>query len=125
MAEVRSLTERLRGSDLDRRRRPGTVNDPAGTCTGLDGPALLRVRNRRFDERHIPLHAPRSPSTAAGRYRCPAHTPAGFFVDLKVSAAAPPYLAAPPASPTASPARSPKADWWMSHRLLGTGRIFQ
>ena len=49
----------------------------------------------------------------------PSHTPAGFFVDLKVSAAAPPYLAASGFADCL--ARSvAQTDWWMSHRLLGT-----
>jgi glycerol-1-phosphate dehydrogenase [NAD(P)+] len=49
----------------------------------------------------------------------PSHTPAGFFVDLKVSAAAPPYLAASGFADCL--ARSvAQNDWWMSHRLLGT-----
>jgi glycerol-1-phosphate dehydrogenase [NAD(P)+] len=47
------------------------------------------------------------------------HTPAGFFVDLKVSAAAPPHLAASGFGDCL--ARSvAQIDWWMSHRVLGT-----
>lgn len=49
----------------------------------------------------------------------PAQAPKGFFVDLEVSAAAPPYLAA--AGFADCMARSvAQVDWWMSHRLLGT-----
>ena len=49
----------------------------------------------------------------------PAHTPAGFFVDLEVCAAAPSWLNA--AGFGDSICRSvAQIDWWMSHRLLGT-----
>ncbi|MBV6656917.1 MAG: iron-containing alcohol dehydrogenase [Devosiaceae bacterium] len=49
----------------------------------------------------------------------PAQAPKGFFVDLEVSAAAPPYLAA--AGFADCMARSvAQVDWWMSHQLLGT-----
>ncbi|MEM9710055.1 MAG: iron-containing alcohol dehydrogenase [Pseudomonadota bacterium] len=49
----------------------------------------------------------------------PAQAPKGFFVDLGVSAAAPPYLAA--AGFADCMARSvAQIDWWMSHRMLGT-----
>jgi glycerol-1-phosphate dehydrogenase [NAD(P)+] len=49
----------------------------------------------------------------------PSHAPAGFFVDLGVSAAAPKHLAA--AGFGDCLARSvAQVDWWVSHRLLGT-----
>jgi len=49
----------------------------------------------------------------------PAQLPAGFFVDLEVCAAAPPWLNA--AGFGDSLCRSTaQIDWWMSHRLLGT-----
>jgi glycerol-1-phosphate dehydrogenase [NAD(P)+] len=49
----------------------------------------------------------------------PAHAPYGIFIDLKVNAAAPPWLCAAGLAdsmcrPTA------QVDWWASHRLLGT-----
>jgi glycerol-1-phosphate dehydrogenase [NAD(P)+] len=49
----------------------------------------------------------------------PAHAPRGVFLDLKVSAAAPSWLAAAGLGdslcrPTA------QVDWWFSHRMLGT-----
>lgn len=49
----------------------------------------------------------------------PAQAPKGFFVDLEVSAAAPPFLAA--AGFADCMARSvAQVDWWMSHRMLGS-----
>jgi glycerol-1-phosphate dehydrogenase [NAD(P)+] len=49
----------------------------------------------------------------------PAHAPRGIFIDLKVNAAAPPWLAAAGLGdslcrPTA------QVDWWAAHRLFGT-----
>ena len=49
----------------------------------------------------------------------PAHAPRGVFLDLAVSAAAPPWLSA--AGLGDSLCRSTaQIDWWASHRLLGT-----
>ena len=49
----------------------------------------------------------------------PAHAPRGIFLDLQVSAAAPPWLSA--AGLGDSLCRSTaQIDWWASHRLLGT-----
>jgi glycerol-1-phosphate dehydrogenase [NAD(P)+] len=49
----------------------------------------------------------------------PAHAPRGIFIDLKINAAAPPWLSAAGLAdsmcrPTA------QVDWWAAHRLLGT-----
>jgi glycerol-1-phosphate dehydrogenase [NAD(P)+] len=49
----------------------------------------------------------------------PSHAPAGFFVDLKVNAAAPAYLAASGFADCLVRSVA-QVDWWMSHRLLGT-----
>lgn len=49
----------------------------------------------------------------------PAHAPAGFFVDLAVSAAAPRRLAAAGFGDCLCRSVA-QIDWWMSHRLLGT-----
>ena len=50
----------------------------------------------------------------------PAQAPKGFFVDLEVSAAAPPYLAAAGFADLLRPVPWHRIDWWMSHRMLGT-----
>jgi len=47
------------------------------------------------------------------------HAPAGFFVDLKVSAEAPPYLAAAGFGDCLCRSVA-QIDWWMSHRLFDT-----
>ena len=49
----------------------------------------------------------------------PSHAPAGFFVDLSVSASAPPYLAASGFGDCLCRSVA-QVDWWLSHRLLGT-----
>ncbi|MCB1883416.1 MAG: iron-containing alcohol dehydrogenase [Geminicoccaceae bacterium] len=49
----------------------------------------------------------------------PAHAPRGFFVDLDVSAAAPPHLAAAGFGDCLCRSVA-QIDWWLSHRLLGT-----
>jgi len=48
-----------------------------------------------------------------------AHAPAGFFVDLEVSAAAPAHLAAAGFGDCLCRSVA-QIDWWMSHRVLGT-----
>ncbi|MEM7047518.1 MAG: iron-containing alcohol dehydrogenase [Pseudomonadota bacterium] len=48
-----------------------------------------------------------------------AHTPTGFFVDLSVSASAPPYQIASGFGDCICRSVA-QIDWWMSHRLLGT-----
>jgi glycerol-1-phosphate dehydrogenase [NAD(P)+] len=59
--------------------------------------------------------------TLANGYKTslPAHAPRGIFIDLKVNAAAPPWLAAAGLAdsmcrPTA------QVDWWAAHKLFGT-----
>ncbi|MCP3469078.1 iron-containing alcohol dehydrogenase [Bradyrhizobium sp. CCGUVB1N3] len=118
MAEVRSLTEKLRGYDAVVAVGSGTVNDLCKYVTGLDG--------RRYSVfATAPSMNGYTSSTASLtldsglKVSLPSHTPAGFFVDLKVSAAAPSYLAASGFADCL--ARSvAQNDWWMSHRLLGT-----
>jgi len=49
----------------------------------------------------------------------PSHAPAGFFVDLEVSAEAPAYLAASGFGDCLCRSVA-QVDWWLSHRLLGS-----
>ena len=49
----------------------------------------------------------------------PSHAPQGFFVDLTVNAAAPPYLAAAGFGDCLCRSTA-QVDWWMAHRLYGS-----
>ena len=118
MATVRDLTRRLQGFDGVVAVGSGTVNDLCKYVTGLD--------NRRYCVFGTAASMNGYTSTTASitldsglKVSLPSHAPAGFFVDLGVSAAAPSYLSASGFADCL--ARSvAQIDWWMSHRLLGT-----
>ena len=118
MANVRLLTEKLRGFDAAIAVGSGTVNDLVKYVTGLDG------RNYGVFATAASMNGYTSSTASITldsglKVSLPSHAPAGFFVDLAVSAAAPPYLAASGYADCL--ARSvAQVDWWMSHRLLGT-----
>jgi len=118
MAEIRSLTEKLRGFDAVVAVGSGTVNDLCKYVTGLDGRRYCVFATAASMNGYTSSTA--SVTLDSGlKVSLPSHTPAGFFVDLKVSAAAPCYLAASGYADCL--ARSvAQIDWWMSHRLLGT-----
>jgi glycerol-1-phosphate dehydrogenase [NAD(P)+] len=118
MAEIRNLTEKLRGFDAVVAVGSGTVNDLCKYVTGLDGRRYCVFATAASMNGYTSSTA--SITLDSGlKVSLPSHTPAGFFVDLKVSAAAPPYLAASGFGDCL--ARSvAQIDWWMSHRLLGT-----
>lgn len=118
MAAVRDLAERLRGYDGVVAVGSGTVNDLCKYVTGLDG--------RRYCVFGTAASMNGYTSTTASitldsglKVSLPSHAPAGFFVDLGVSAAAPPYLAASGFADCLVRSVA-QVDWWMSHRLLGT-----
>ena len=118
MAEVRSLTEKLRGFDAVVAVGSGTVNDLCKYVTGLDGRRYCVFATAASMNGYTSSTASLTLDSGL-KVSLPSHTPAGFFVDLKVSAAAPPYLAASGFADCL--ARSvAQNDWWMSHRLLGT-----
>ncbi len=118
MAAVRALSERLKPYDGIVAVGSGTVNDLCKYVTGLDG--------RRYCVFGTAASMNGYTSTTASitldsglKVSLPSHAPAGFFVDLGVSAAAPFYLAASGFADCL--ARSvAQVDWWMSHRLLGS-----
>ncbi len=118
MAEVRSLTEKLRGFDAVVAVGSGTVNDLCKYVTGLDDRRYCVFATAASMNGYTSSTASLTLDSGL-KVSLPSHTPAGFFVDLKVSAAAPPYLAASGFADCL--ARSvAQTDWWMSHRLLGT-----
>jgi len=118
MAEVRGLAEKLRGFDSVVAVGSGTVNDLCKYVTGLDGRRYCVFATAASMNGYTSSTASLTLDSGL-KVSLPSHTPAGFFVDLKVSAAAPPYLAASGFADCL--ARSvAQSDWWMSHRLLGT-----
>jgi glycerol-1-phosphate dehydrogenase [NAD(P)+] len=118
MAEVRSLTEKLREFDSVVAVGSGTVNDLCKYVTGLDGRRYCVFATAASMNGYTSSTASLTLDSGL-KVSLPSHTPAGFFVDLRVSAAAPPYLAASGFADCL--ARSvAQTDWWMSHRLLGT-----
>jgi glycerol-1-phosphate dehydrogenase [NAD(P)+] len=118
MAEIRTLTEKLRGFDAVVAVGSGTVNDLCKYVTGLDGRRYCVFATAASMNGYTSSTA--SITLDSGlKVSLSSHAPAGFFVDLEVSAAAPPHLAASGFADCL--ARSvAQIDWWMSHRLLGT-----
>jgi glycerol-1-phosphate dehydrogenase [NAD(P)+] len=118
MAEVRSLAESLRGFDAVVAVGSGTINDLCKYVTGLDGRRYCVFATAASMNGYTSSTASLTLDSGL-KVSLPSHTPAGFFVDLKVSAAAPSYLAASGFADCL--ARSvAQTDWWMSHRLLKT-----
>ncbi|MBR0900214.1 iron-containing alcohol dehydrogenase [Bradyrhizobium tropiciagri] len=118
MVEVRSLTEELRGFDGVVAVGSGTVNDLCKYVTGLDGRRYCVFATAASMNGYTSSTASLTLDSGL-KVSLPSHTPSGFFVDLAVSAAAPPFLAASGFADCL--ARSvAQNDWWMSHRLLGT-----
>ena len=118
LATAAALSERLAGAASVLAVGSGTVNDLCKYVTAQDG--------RRYSVFATAASMNGYTSTTASmtldsglKVSLPAHAPAGFFVDLTVSAAAPRHLAA--AGFGDCMCRSvAQIDWWMSHRLLGT-----
>ena len=118
MATVAALEERLKGADGVVAVGSGTINDLTKFVTGRTG--------RRYAVFATAGSMNGYTSTTASitlenglKVSLPSHAPAGFFVDLGVSASAPSYLSA--AGFADCLVRSvAQVDWWMSHRLLGS-----
>lgn len=119
MASVRALAEQL-GDDVDGvvAVGSGTVNDLCKYVTGLAGKRYCVFATAASMNGYTSSTA--SITLDSGlKVSLPSHNAAGFFVDLAVSAAAPPFLAA--AGFGDCLARSvAQVDLWMSHRLLGS-----
>ncbi|WP_324762329.1 sn-glycerol-1-phosphate dehydrogenase [Sinorhizobium meliloti] len=118
MGAVSALTERLSGADAVIAVGSGTINDLCKFVTGRT--------NRRYAVFATAASMNGYTSTTASitlenglKVSLPSHAPAGFFVDLAVTAAAPRYLSA--AGFADCLVRSvAQIDWWMSHRLTGS-----
>ncbi len=118
MAAVRDLAGRLRGYDGVVAVGSGTVNDLCKYVTGLDGRRYCVFGTAPSMNGYTSTTA--SITLDSGlKVSLPSHAPAGCFIDLAVSAAAPAFLSASGFGDCL--ARSvAQVDWWMSHRLLGT-----
>jgi glycerol-1-phosphate dehydrogenase [NAD(P)+] len=118
MATVADLTQKLAGAEAVIAVGSGTINDLCKYVTGLDG--------RRYAVFGTAASMNGYTSTTASinlesglKVSLPSHAPAGVFIDLAVSAAAPRHLSA--AGFGDCLVRSvAQVDWWMSHRLLGS-----
>lgn len=118
MAAVGDLTEKLAGADAVVAVGSGTINDLCKFVTGRT--------NRRYAVFGTAASMNGYTSTTASitlqnglKVSLPSHAPAGFFIDLEVTAAAPTHLSA--AGFADCLVRSvAQVDWWLSHRLLET-----
>ncbi len=118
VSAIGHLTEKLASSEAVVAVGSGTIND------------LCKVVTARTGRRYAVFATAGSmngyTSTTASitlenglKVSLPSHAPAGVFIDLAVTAAAPAYLSA--AGFADCLVRSvAQVDWWMSHRLLGT-----
>lgn len=118
MANVAALREKLARAEAVVAVGSGTINDLCKYVTGLDG--------RRYAVFGTAASMNGYTSTTASitlesglKVSLPSHGPAGFFVDLAVTAAAPRHLSA--AGFADCLVRSvAQVDWWLSHRLFGS-----
>lgn len=96
----------------------GAINDLCKYATHLDGRGYCVFATAATMNGYASSTA--SMNLESGlKVSLPAQAPKGFFVDLEVSAKAPPHLSS--AGFGDCLARSvAQVDWWMSHRLLGT-----
>ncbi|MBY5760306.1 sn-glycerol-1-phosphate dehydrogenase [Rhizobium leguminosarum] len=118
MATIALLTEKLKGAEGVVAVGSGTINDLVKYVTGLDGRRYCVFATAASMNGYTSTTA--SITLDSGlKVSLPSHAPAGFFVDLSVSAAAPTYLSA--AGFADCLVRSvAQVDWWLSHRLFGT-----
>jgi len=118
MATVEALRARLGDGAAAIAVGAGSLNDLTKYATFLDGrkycvfPTSASMNGYTSSTASITL-----PSGL--KVSLPAQTPAGVFIDLQVSAAAPSFLAASGFGDCLCRSVA-QIDWWMSHRLLGT-----
>lgn len=118
MKSVTELSERLKPYDSVVAVGSGTINDLCKYVTAQDGRRYAVFATAASMNGYTSTTA--SITLESGlKVSLPGQAPAGFFVDMSVSAAAPSYLTASGFADCI--ARSvAQVDWWMSHRLLGT-----
>lgn len=118
METVETLSARLAGSEAVIAVGSGTINDLCKFVTGRTGRRYAVFATAASMNGYTSTTA--SITLESGlKVSIPSHAPAGFFVDLAVSANAPRRLSA--AGFADCLVRSvAQVDWWMSHRLLST-----
>jgi glycerol-1-phosphate dehydrogenase [NAD(P)+] len=118
MATVRDLTARLKDFPSAVAVGSGTINDLTKYATLQNGRSYCVFGTAGSMNGYTSSTA--SITLDSGlKVSLPAQTPAGFFVDLEVCAAAPAYLNAAGFGDCLCRSVA-QIDWWMSHRLLGT-----
>ncbi|MEM0950240.1 MAG: iron-containing alcohol dehydrogenase [Pseudomonadota bacterium] len=118
MQTAAELAQKLKSYDSVIAVGSGTINDLCKHVTAEDGRRYAVFATAASMNGYTSTTA--SMTLPSGlKVSLPAQAPAGFFVDMSVSAAAPKHLAASGFADCI--ARSvAQIDWWMSHRLLGT-----
>lgn len=118
MPNIAALTEKLANAEAVIAVGSGTINDLCKYVTGLDGRRYCVFGTAASMNGYTSTTA--SITLESGlKVSLPSQAPAGFFVDLGVSAAAPKHLAA--AGFADCLVRSvAQVDWWLSHRLFGS-----
>lgn len=118
MATVAVLADKLRDIGAVVAVGSGTINDLCKYVTGQDGRRYCVFGTAGSMNGYTSTTASMTLDTGL-KVSLPSHAPAGFFVDLAVSAAAPKHLAASGFGDCLVRSVA-QIDWWMSHRLLGT-----
>ncbi|MDQ6437469.1 iron-containing alcohol dehydrogenase [Mesorhizobium sp. LHD-90] len=118
VADIDLLAGRLAGSEVVVAVGSGTINDLCKFVTAKQGRRYCVFGTAGSMNGYTSTTA--SITLESGlKVSLPSQAPAGFFVDLGVSAAAPKHLAA--AGFADCLVRSvAQVDWWLSHRLLGS-----
>ncbi|MEO9819123.1 MAG: iron-containing alcohol dehydrogenase [Paracoccaceae bacterium] len=118
MRTAAELSDKLKEFDSVIAVGSGTINDLCKYVTAQDGRRYAVFATAASMNGYTSTTASMTLDSGL-KVSLPAQAPAGFFVDMAVSAAAPPHLAASGFADCV--ARSvAQVDWWMSHRLLDT-----
>ena len=118
MHTAAELADKLKEFDSVIAVGSGTINDLCKYVTAQDGRRYAVFATAASMNGYTSTTASMTLDSGL-KVSLPAQAPAGFFVDMAVSAAAPSHLAASGFADCV--ARSvAQVDWWMSHRLLGT-----
>lgn len=115
---VALLEEKLVGFDGAVAVGSGTINDLTKFVTGRTGRRYAVFATAGSMNGYTSTTASMTLKNGL-KVSLPSHAPAGFFVDLSVSAAAPAYLSASGFADCLVRSVA-QIDWWMSHRLLGS-----
>ena len=118
LSDVEKLRGKIASFDGALAVGSGTINDLTKHATMLNGQRYAVFATAGSMNGYTSTTASMRLSSGL-KISLPSQAPAGFFVDLEVSAAAPPYLAASGFGDCLCRSVA-QIDWWLSHRLLGT-----